>query len=73
MRIKKVKIFRLAFWIEMAAQDTSAKANNDYLNQLLKEQESLNSQCTNAHKLLQQGKIRGHIMYCVLLILKVHA
>lgn len=41
----------------MAAQDSSAKANSDYLNQLLKEQESLNSQHTNAYKLLQQGML----------------
>ncbi|XP_015911258.1 KH domain-containing, RNA-binding, signal transduction-associated protein 2 isoform X2 [Parasteatoda tepidariorum] len=37
----------------MATMDSSAK-NNDYVNQLLKEQESLNSQYSHAYKLLQQ-------------------
>ncbi|GIX68679.1 KH domain-containing, RNA-binding, signal transduction-associated protein 2 [Caerostris darwini] len=38
----------------MASLDSSAKANNDYVNQLIKEQESLNSQSSHAYKLLQQ-------------------
>lgn len=40
----------------MASHDSSAKGNNDYVNQLVKEQESLNPQLTHAYKLLQQGK-----------------
>lgn len=52
----------------MAAQETSAKANNDYLSQLLKEQEGLNSQCTAAYKLLQQGKLMNDISHSLQVI-----
>ncbi|GFS80942.1 KH domain-containing, RNA-binding, signal transduction-associated protein 3 [Nephila pilipes] len=38
----------------MASHDSSAKGNNDYINQLIKEQEALSSQYSHAYKLLQQ-------------------
>lgn len=57
----------------MAAQDISAKANNEYINQLLKEQEGLNPQHSHAYKLLQQGMsvFTLFILYTSLLVMYV--
>lgn len=55
----------------MAAQDSSAKMNTDYLNQLVKEQESLNSQHTNAYKLLQQGMLKKSIFFVLLYVFQI--